>query len=123
MQTLDERVTVLETRVDELSVRCDDTAQDAASARDAHRHNTTLLNAVRTTQAEHSRTLAEHGRTLAEHSRTLAEHDRRFDAIDATLAEHTTVLGKLMVGMHGIQLSLKHVIDREGNGSHEDSAH
>lgn len=56
-----------------------------------------LLNALRTTQAEHSR-------TLVDHSRTLAEHTGRFDSIDENL-------GRLTHGMHAIESLLRRLLD------------
>jgi hypothetical protein len=89
MPKLEERVTALE-------VRCDNAGREAAGARAAHRQNVELLNALRVTQAEHTRTLAEH---------------------TTILNMHTDLLGKLTVGMHDIQLSLKHLIERDGDGT------
>ena len=100
MANLAERVGALETRVGELEIEVrratdlDVTAtRDAHTARDAHQRNIELLNALRATQAAHSRTLAEHGHTLAEHT-------DRFDAIDGKL-------GQLTVGMHTIESLLR----------------
>jgi ParB-like chromosome segregation protein Spo0J len=117
MPTVEDRMTGLETRMDELAVRCGDAAAEAANARDAHRQNIVLLNALRVTQAEHGRTLAEHGKTLAEHGKTLGEHSKILNEHTKILNQHTAILGKLTVGVHDIQLSIKHLIDRYEDGS------
>lgn len=114
MPILEERVTGLEIRVDELTVRCGDAARDAASAKDAQRQNIQLLNALRTTQAEHTRILHLHSTKLDEHSRKLDEHGRILDQHTQILNEHTTILRKLTVGMHGIERMLKYLIDKDG---------
>jgi hypothetical protein len=100
---LEERMTVLEARVEALEVKTERNAdigtsalREALEARLWHKHNVELLRAVRDTQTEHSE--------------TLAEHARRLDAIDGKL-------GRLTVGMHDIQLMLKHLIEREGSES------
>jgi hypothetical protein len=76
--SLEERVTTLEAPL---------------TARDAHRKNIELLNALRVTQAEHSA--------------TLADHTSRLDAIDGKL-------GTLTVGMHTIETLLRRRVDEEG---------
>lgn len=98
MANLVDRVAALETRVDELEVdvrHATDVgvtaARDAHTARDAHQRNIELLNALRATQAEHSR--------------TLAEHTARFDAIDGKL-------GQLTVGMHTIESLLRRMSEK-----------
>lgn len=106
MPALEERVDALESRVDRLEVRCGDANREAASAREAHRHNTALLNALRVTQAEHTEILNQHTATLNQHT--------------ATLDQHSDMLGKLLVGMDGIQLSIKDLIDRNGAGADGD---
>lgn len=113
MAELEDRVTALETRVDALTVEVRHATdlsitatREAHTARDAHQRNIELLNALRATQAEHSRTLAEHGRMLGEHGRMLGEHGDRLDAIDGKL-------GQLALGMHTIESLLREMIDRE----------
>jgi hypothetical protein len=114
--TLEERVTVLEARVDVLAVKVErdheiawTSYREAQDARVWHRQNVELLRAVRETQIQQGETLEEHLQQLAEHGRLLAEHGRRLDGIDGKL-------GMLTVGMHDIQRMLKHLIDRE-NGA------
>lgn len=106
MTELEDRVTALETRVDALTVEVRHATdlsitatREAHTARDAHQRNIELLNALRATQAEHSRTLAEHGRMLG-------EHGDRLDAIDGKL-------GQLALGMHTIESLLREMIDQE----------
>jgi hypothetical protein len=96
-------VTLLEARVEELAVKTDrngDIAlpsyREALEARTWHKHNVELLRQLRETQTEHSETLAEHTTLLGEHGR---------------------MLGVLTVGMHDIQLMLKHLIEREDGES------
>jgi chromosome segregation ATPase len=114
MPTLEERVTALETRVDQLSMQNGHTAdlavaaaRDALTAREAHQKNIELLNALRQTQAEHTQ-------TLAEHTRKLTEHDRRFDAVDRRLDEIHGKLGQLTVGVHTIESLLRRLADEDG---------
>ncbi|MBW3606397.1 MAG: hypothetical protein KY460_16125 [Actinobacteria bacterium] len=105
MADLVERVAALETRVDELTIEVRHATdlgvtatREAHTARDAHQRNIELLNALRATQAEHSR-------TLAEHSRMHAEHTDRFDAIDGKL-------GQLALGMHTIESLLRGMTEK-----------
>ncbi|NEE00869.1 hypothetical protein [Phytoactinopolyspora halotolerans] len=114
MSSLEERVTALESRVDDLAARNGHTAgiaveaaHDARTARDAHQQNIELLNALRKTQAEHSRALAEHGRMLAEHS-------ERLDSIDGKL-------GQLTVGVHTIESLLHRLVDEDGTALSDDT--
>ena len=76
----------------------------AQSAVAAHQRNIDLLNALRETQAEHSR-------VLAEHSRVLAEHGRRLDGIDTNLDAVHGKLGQLALGMHTIEDLLRRALD------------
>jgi hypothetical protein len=106
-----ERLGELEARMDDLEVETRRTmavvSRDALAATRAHRSNLDLLNALRASQADHSRTLAGHTRTLAEHSRAHDEHRARFDALDATLA-------RLAVGMHTIESLLRRALSDAG---------
>ena len=106
-----ERLDELEARMDDLEVETRRTmaavSRDALAATRAHRSNLDLLNALRASQADHSRTLAGHTRTLAEHSRAHDEHRARFDALDATLA-------RLAVGMHTIESLLRRALSDDG---------
>lgn len=118
MPTLEERVAVLESRVEDLAVRTDHAvdlgvvaAREALTAREAHQKNIELLNALRKTQAEHTQ-------ILAEHTGMHAEHTRRFDAIEATLGQHDQrlddiqgKLGTLTLGMHTIETLLRRLTD------------
>lgn len=106
MADLEDRVVALETRVDALTVEVRHATdlsvtatREAHTAREAHQRNIELLNALRATQAEHSRTLGEHGRMLG-------EHGERLDAIDGKL-------GQLTLGMHTIESLLRELIARE----------
>jgi hypothetical protein len=111
MPWLEERVTAVETRMDQLSMQNGHTtdlavaaARDALTAREAHQKNVELLNAVRKTQAEHTQ--------------TLAEHTQRLDSIENKLGELDTIkgkLGQLTVGMHTIEtLLLRRLADEDG---------
>lgn len=106
MPDLEGRVTALETRVDMLRAEVQHSTdlgitatREALTAREAHQRNIELLNALRTTQAEHSR-------TLVDHSRTLAEHTGRFDSIDEKL-------GRLALGMHTVESLLRRLLDED----------
>lgn len=107
MPSLEERVTALEARVDELAAENGHTAdiavlaaRDALTARDAHQRNIELLNALRKTQAEHGR--------------TLSEHSERLDSIDGKL-------GQLTVGVHTIESLLRRLIDEDGTSPSDDT--
>lgn len=111
MADLTDRVGTLETRVDEVEVEVRHSTdlgvtatREARTAREAHQRNIGLLNALRETQADHSRIFAEHSRILAEHSRMHTQHTARFDAIDGTL-------GRLTLGMHTIESLLRGMIE------------
>jgi hypothetical protein len=105
--SLEERVTILEAQLAEIRAESDHAttmavvaAREALTARDAHRKNIELLNALRVTQAEHTA-------TLAGHTATLADHTSRLDAIDGKL-------GQLTVGVHTIESLLRRLVDDEG---------
>jgi septal ring factor EnvC (AmiA/AmiB activator) len=73
LEDLDQRVTVLEERVDEqarLRARQD---RDLSEIVEGVRKQDRLLKALAQTQSEHTRTLAQHGKTLDEHTHALAE--------------------------------------------------
>jgi hypothetical protein len=131
-------VTVLEARVDELAVKVERDREiawtayrEAQDARVWHKHNVELLRAVRESQAEHTTTLAEHGQILAEQGRILAEHGRILAEHTTTLTEHGRILvehgrrldniegklGTITLGVHDIQLMLRHLVEREGGES------
>lgn len=106
MADLEDRVTALETRVDELAIEVSQTndlsvtaARDALTGRQAHQRNIELLNALRKTQAEHSR-------VLAEHSRTLGGHGERLESIDGKL-------GQLTLGMHTVESLLRRLVEED----------
>jgi hypothetical protein len=111
---LEERVTALEERVDQLTLDSRYAVHTSLAARDAHLKNIELLNALRQTQVEqggtlksHGTMLAEHSAVLAEHSAVLAEHSAVLNEHSVLLNEHTTILGKLLVGMHAIESLLR----------------
>lgn len=114
MAELERRVDALEERVDDLY---DDvpqvaavgaaTSRDAVQALEAHRHNTRLLNALRVTQAEHSR-------AHDEHRARFDVMDARFDTVDARLDAVERTLGRVTVGMHTIESLLRRALDDEG---------
>lgn len=110
MPSLEERVTALETRVEELTTHGEHTndlaviaAREALTAREAHQKNIELLNALRKTQAEHTQRL-----DAIEH--TLTGHGDRMDAIDGKL-------GQLTVGLHTIESLLRRLADEDGPGA------
>jgi hypothetical protein len=97
--SIEERVTALEFRVDRLGADGQHAtdiavvaAREALTAREAHQRNIELLNALRTTQMEHSR--------------VLDEHSRRFDTFDAKF-------GQLTVGMHTVESLLRRLVDED----------
>ena len=115
MSTIEERVTVLEERVERLAFNGQHThdvavvaARDALTAREAHQRNIELLNALRKTQMEHTQTLAEHGRVLAEHTGRMNSIDGRMDSIDGKL-------GQLTLGMHTIESLLRRLVNESGD--------
>jgi chromosome segregation ATPase len=96
MPTLEDRVTTLESRVDSLAAEVEHTSREARTSTQAHHKNIELLNALRATQAEHSRILAEHG--------------GRLDSIDGRLDSIDGKLGQLTLGMHTIESLLRRVV-------------
>ena len=104
MASLEERVTALEARVDQLTLEQEhstDTAvmaaREALTARQAHQKNIELLNALRKTQAEHSG--------------TLADHTQRLDRIESSL-------GVLTVGVHSIESLLTRLVSEGDDDRH-----
>jgi chromosome segregation ATPase len=126
--SLEERVTAMEQRAEQLATENEHStdiavvaAREALTAREAHQKNIELLNALRKSQAEHSRTLAEHSRILAdhsriltEHSRTLAEHTTQLDSIDVRLDSIDGKLGVVTVGVHSIESLLARLVNDAG---------
>lgn len=111
MPTLEERVAVLESRVEDLATKADHasnlaviSAGESLTARQAHQKNIELLNALRKTQAEHSQTLAEHSQRLDAIDAKLEQHDGRLDDIQGKL-------GTLTLGMHTIETLLRRLTD------------
>lgn len=112
MPSLEERVSALEARVEELATESQHAtdiavvaAREALTAREAHQKNIELLNALRKTQAEHTK-------SFSEHSEILNRHDQRLDSIDGKL-------GQLTVGVHSIETLLRHLVD-EGDTNPSD---
>lgn len=104
----------VEERVDGLTVEVRQAADvSAAASRDAqvalaaHRRNTRLLNALRETQADHSR------RFDVIHAR-LEGIDARLEGIDARLNRFDGTFGRLTVGMHTIESLLRRALDDAG---------
>ena len=96
MASLEERVTKLEARVEQLAHDQQHgtdlavtAAREALTAREAHQKNIELLNALRKTQSEHTQ--------------RLDSMDQRFDRIDDRLERIEGSLGVLTVGMHSIE--------------------
>lgn len=111
--TVEERVAILESRVDQLAAQSEHAndlsviaAREALTARQAHQRNIELLNALRKTQAEQTQTLADHTQTLADHTQRLADHTQRLDSIDGKL-------GMITVGVHTIETLLRRLTDED----------
>lgn len=101
-----ERLDALTTRVDAIEPElvatrrvADDAQAEARTAMQAHAQNVRLLTAIRATQAEHGAVLREHGAVLAEHGTLLAEHER--------------ILGRILVGIRGIERTLTRLVERD----------
>jgi hypothetical protein len=95
--SLEERVTALEARVEDLATETRHrtdlavmASREALTAREAHQKNIELLHALRHTQMEHG---------------------QRLDTIDSRLDHVDGKLGKLTVGMHAIEGLLRRLIN------------
>ncbi|HEX6328418.1 MAG TPA: hypothetical protein VFZ72_17765 [Jiangellaceae bacterium] len=111
MASLEERVTALETRVDQLAQDQQHStdiavtaAREALTAREAHQKNIELLNALRKTQAEHTQ--------------RLDRIEGRQDTMDGRLDRIEGSLGVLTVGVHSIESLLTRLV-----GESDDSGH
>jgi hypothetical protein len=104
MPDIEDRVAALETRVDDLTVEVRHATDVSRTASTAHQKNVALINAIRETQAEHSR-------ILAEHDRRFDTIDRRFDTIDGRMNAIDGKLGQLTLGMHAIESLLRRMVE------------
>lgn len=109
----DDRMTTLETRVDrhdvaiaDVTERSDVASREARMAMQAHLQNVALLNAMRATQAEHTKTLVRHEARLDTIDGRLGSLEDRMGSIEGTL-------GGLTVGMHAIEGLLQRLVDSE----------
>jgi hypothetical protein len=105
MSDLEDRVATLETRTDNLTTEVRfgthlgiTAIREARIASKAHQKNIKLLNALRKTQAEHSR--------------TLSEHTKRLDTIDGRLDTIDGKLGQMTFGMHTIESLLRQLVEQ-----------
>lgn len=89
MPELDDRVDVLETRVDAHDDEVGRAARQAMTATEAHRRNIELLNALRETQAEHTR--------------RLGSIETRVGSIETRVGSIDGTLGQMALGMHAIE--------------------
>jgi chromosome segregation ATPase len=129
---LEERVTALEARVDQLaqdqrhstdiSVTA---AREALTAREAHQKNIELLNALRKTQAEHTQRLERMDERFDRMDERFDRMDERFDGIegrqdtmDGRLDRIEGSLGVLTVGVHSIESLLTRLVDESDDSGH-----
>ena len=132
MASLEERVTALESRVDQLSQDqrhstdiAVTAAREALTAREAHQKNIELLNALRTTQAEHTQRLDRMDHRLDRIEGRQDTMDGRLDRIegrqdtmDGRLDRIEGSLGVLTVGVHSIESLLTRLVDESDDGGH-----
>jgi hypothetical protein len=109
--SLEERVTALESRVEQLAQDqrhstdiAVTAAREALTAREAHQKNIELLNALRKTQAEHTH--------------RLDRIDGRQDTMDGRLDRIEGSLGVLTVGVHSIESLLTRLVDESEDSGH-----
>jgi len=129
---LEERVTALEARVDQLaqdqrhstdiSVTA---AREALTAREAHQKNIELLNALRKTQAEHTQRLERMDERFDRMDERFDRMDERFDGIegrqdtmDGRLDRIEGSLGVLTVGVHSIESLMTRLVDESDDSGH-----
>ena len=132
MASLEERVTALESRVDQLSQDqrhstdiAVTAAREALTAREAHQKNIELLNALRKTQAEHTQRLERMDERFDRMDERFDRMDERFDGIegrqdtmDGRLDRIEGSLGVLTVGVHSIESLLNRLVDDSDDSGH-----
>ena len=118
MASLEERVSALEARVDQLAQdqrHSTDTAvtaaREALTAREAHQKNIELLNALRKTQSEHTQ-------KLDRMDERFDRIDGRQDTMDGRLDRIEGSLGILTVGVHSIESLLTRLVDESDDNGH-----
>ena len=132
MASLEDRVTALESRVNQLAQDqrhstdiAVTAAREALTAREAHQKNIELLNALRKTQAEHTQRLDRmdgrldriEGRQDTMDGR-LDRIEGRQDTMDGRLDRIEGSLGVLTVGVHSIESLLTRLVDESDDGGH-----
>ena len=125
MASLEERVTALEARVDQLaqdqrhstdiSVT---SAREALTAREAHQKNIELLNALRKTQAEHTQRLERMDERFDRVDERFDRIESRQDTMDGRLDRIEGSLGVLTVGVHSIESLLNRLVDDSDASGH-----
>ena len=125
MASLEERVTALESRVDQLSQDqrhstdiAVTAAREALTAREAHQKNIELLNALRKTQAEHTHRLDRIDGRFDRIDGRLDRIDGRQDTMDGRLDRIEGSLGVLTVGVHSIESLLTRLVDESEDSGH-----
>ena len=132
MASLEERVTALESRVDQLAHHqrhstdiAVTAAREALTAREAHQKNIELLNALRNTQAEQTQRLDRMDHRLGRIEGRQGTMDGRLDRIegrqdtmDGRLDRIEGSLGVLTVGVHSIESLLTRLVDESDDGGH-----
>jgi chromosome segregation ATPase len=123
--SLEERVTALESRVDQLAQDqrhstdiAVTAAREALTAREAHQKNIELLNALRKTQAEHTHRLDRIDGRLDRIDGRLDRIDGRQDTMDGRLDRIEGSLGVLTVGVHSIESLLNRLVDDSDDSGH-----
>src|SRR3954464_3467850 len=90
----EQRITVLEERMDQEAGLRASQDRGLASIAEGVRAQDRLLKALAETQSEHTQTLAQHTQTLNEHTQTLNEHTQTLNEHTQTLNEHTQALAE-----------------------------
>ena len=125
MASLEERVTALEARVDQLAQDQRHStdiavtgAREALTAREAHQKNIELLNAVRKTQTEHTQRLDRLDERFDRVDERFDRIEGRQDTMDGRLDRIEGSLGVLTVGVHSIESLLTRLVDESGDSGH-----
>lgn len=125
MASLEERVTALESLVDQLAQDqrhstdiAVTAAREALTAREAHQKNIELLNALRKTQAEHTRRFDRMDERFDRVDGRLDRIDGRQDTMDGRLDRIEGSLGVLTVGVHSIESLLSRLVDESDDSGH-----
>jgi chromosome segregation ATPase len=123
--SLEDRVTALESLVDQLAQDqrhstdiAVTAAREALTAREAHQKNIELLNALRKTQAEHTHRLDRIDGRFDRIDGRLDRIDGRQDTMDGRLDRIEGSLGVLTVGVHSIESLLSRLVDESDDSGH-----